>query len=473
MSNMLVASVPLKNIQRVQIYLNKGKKTVSEIKAETGADYILNGTLYNMSTWAVNCHLKADGAVIAKPNYSVYGYAWNTGDDFRMTLLPDNSKQSYIACTPLIKDGSKIDNLTYATGQGGRRGRSAIGISDGNLVLYCSQDGTSDAKTPEALRDYLYNLRWDSAVMLDGGGSSQCNFAGKKITSTRVVQHLILVYLKDKTQKDGEPMKKVCLDAGHDAKSTNASPDKSYYEHEFALDMAKRIGDILDDNGVAVYYTRKGVEEVSLTDRCNIANAVSDLDLFVSIHSNAGANNDWSSASGWEAYVYSTTGGGYKAASAIMNRAKSVSKLRSTPIIANPKLHVVKNTKAPAVLIEHGFHTNKSDVALLKSADYRAKLAKAEAQGILDYLGIEMQIEEPAPSPAAPTGIDLTTLTDEQILYLANRIQSVLAKQTQAGSVAEELREAISLGITDGSSPCAFVTRAQSAVMAKRSAKLK
>lgn len=37
---------------------------------------------------------------------------------------------------------------------------------------------------------------WDSAVMLDSGGSSQCDFQGQRITSSRRVQHYLLVYLK-------------------------------------------------------------------------------------------------------------------------------------------------------------------------------------------------------------------------------------------------------------------------------------
>ena len=62
--------------------------------------------------------------------------------------------------------------------------------------------------------------------------------------------------------------------------------------------------------------------------------------------------------------------------------------VRSTPIVADPSLYVLKGTVAPAVLIEHGFHTNQGDVAKLKDSSYREKLAEAEAKGILNYLGI-------------------------------------------------------------------------------------
>lgn len=188
------AAIPLAAVRRVQVYLNSPRRTLAQIKKATGADYLLNGTLYNMKTGAVNCHLKAEGRVIAKPNYTVYGLGWDAGRDLRMEVLP-SGRRNYIACTPLILHGKPLARLTYDPGQGGSRARSAMGLKGDQLALFCSTTG----RTPERLRDYLAAAGWTEAVMLDGGGSSQCDFRGQKITSGRKVQHLILVYL------DGPP----------------------------------------------------------------------------------------------------------------------------------------------------------------------------------------------------------------------------------------------------------------------------
>lgn len=196
MPDHLAVTIPFSEIDHIQLYINFAKKSLPFIRAETKANYLLNGTLYNMSTFKPNCHLKADGKVLCKPNYSVAGYAWQTGPDISMDSLPDDSQQNYIACTPLIVSGTPVKNLTYDFGQGGKRGRSAIGIKGDKLALYCTKDGGSMARTPEMLRDDLASAGWDSAVMLDGGISSQCYFNGDSITSTRVVHDLILVYLK-------------------------------------------------------------------------------------------------------------------------------------------------------------------------------------------------------------------------------------------------------------------------------------
>ena len=194
MSNPCAVTVPLSKIERIQVYVNTRRKTLAQIMRETGADYGLNGTLYNMRTLAVNCHLKVDGKVLANPAYTVAGYAWDDGPDIRMDMLP-NSARKY-ACTPIIVSGRALAKLTYDPGQGGMRGRSAMGIRGDCLALYCSRDGSGAARTPEGMRNDLVKAGWDSAVMLDSGGSSQCDFQGQRITSSRRVQHYLLVYLK-------------------------------------------------------------------------------------------------------------------------------------------------------------------------------------------------------------------------------------------------------------------------------------
>ena len=67
--------------------------------------------------------------------------------------------------------------------------------------------------------------------------------------------------------------------------------------------------------------------------------------------------------------------------------------------------------------------------------------------------------------------LDISKLTDAEILQLANRIQDVLGKQAVSDTLAPELVEAKALGITDGTKPNALCTRAQAAVIALRASK--
>jgi len=387
-----IATIPLSTIERIQIYINTAKKSLATIKAETGADYLINGGLYNMSTFKPVCHLKADGVVYAKDQYAYWGYSWNAAD-ISMTVVPDSAKQNYICCNALIDANGRVDKLAYTSAQGGARGRTAIGIAGDKLCLYVSGDGTADAKTPEGLRDELIALGCTSALMLDSGGSSQCIFNETEIRSARRVHNFILVYLKkgklEPVKEDTLAIKTICLDAGHGTGSVNGTPDGTYKEEEFTFDMQGRIKPLLERHGVGAVLTRPTRATVSLANRAKIANAAK-VDAFVSLHSNAAGNGGWYDASGFLIYTSAAgdTAGRNILAKAIIARAKEAKiKVRNTAL-AHSMYAVLKNTTMPAVLIEYGFHTSKEDSELLKSSDYRDRLAELTANGILDYLGI-------------------------------------------------------------------------------------
>lgn len=67
--------------------------------------------------------------------------------------------------------------------------------------------------------------------------------------------------------------------------------------------------------------------------------------------------------------------------------------------------------------------------------------------------------------------IDISKLTDAEVLQLWNRIQSALAKQAVSKGLAAEWAEAKAAGVTDGSNPNSPATRAQVAAMILRARK--
>ena len=312
-----------------------------------------------------------------------------------MTLKDTTWKTSAV---PLLKGGNKLErNLTPDVAR--PAARTAVGwLLDGRVLIWCDKM----ILTREQLQDKLLELGCVDALMFDGGGSTQgvFPFPARKVISSRIVATFLCFWEEASEKKEEtkvETKKKVCLDAGHSASNkANKSPDGTYFEHEFALDMAKRIKAHLERHGVEVVETRPDGGDVSLGERCRISNTAKP-DLFVSLHSNAAGTlstgpDGWGNARGWECYVYGLSGARYKAAKAILARVDGVAPaIRSTPILAKPGLYVLAHTNAPAVLIEHGFHTSKQDVAYLKDSAYREKLAAAEARGILEYLGVAWQ----------------------------------------------------------------------------------
>jgi N-acetylmuramoyl-L-alanine amidase len=396
----LITYVPLSSVERIELRVTNCRKTLSQVKAETKAHYVLNGGMWNPDGSACPL-LKVGGVMRSGTPWRAVGYAWDKGPDIRMTSEHEGA-DNFIAVTAIIASGKPVDKPSYGSAQGGKRGRSAIGLRGGSLALYCSGDGTGDAATPETLRDELAGLGWSSAVMLDGGGSSQCDFGGERITASRKVHNWICVYLKQAGQappeQEDKPMSKhtVCLDPGHGPGNVNGSPDGTYKEWEFTWNMAQRVKVLLKAQGVGVVLTKTADNYPSLTERANISNKATP-DCFVSIHTNAYGEGGWSSASGLEIY---TSAGPMTAkrnvlASDLVNafHAAGVS-LRSEPI-KHKMYTVLAKTDAPACLIEYGFHTNKADVEYLKDTKYRDKLAEATAKGICTYLNVNWKKDEP------------------------------------------------------------------------------
>ena len=442
----LITYVPLSSVERIELRVTNCRKTLSQVKSETGAHYVLNGGMWNPDGSACPL-LKVGGVMRSGTPWRTMGYAWDKGPDIRMTSEYEGAA-NFIAVTALIASGKPVDKPSYGSAQGGKRGRSVIGLRGGSLALYCSGNGTRDTATPETLRDELAGLSWSSAVMLDGGGSSQCDFGGERITASRKVHNWICVWLKQGGQKPPEeedkPMSKhtVCLDPGHGPGNVNGSPDGTYKEWEFTWDMAQRVKPLLEAKGVGVVLTKTADNYPSLTERANISNKAKP-DCFVSIHTNAGQGKGWSSGSVLE---ICTSAGPMTAqrnvlASKLVNafHAAGVA-LRSEPIKHNIELTVLAKTDAPACLIEYGFHTNKTDVEYLKDTKYRDKLAEATAKGICDWLGVAWQGE---------TGADN-------------------AEDTPDVWAAEAWQKAKDKGVLDGTRPRDNMTRQELAVVLDR-----
>ena len=192
-------------------------------------------------------------------------------------------------------------------------------------------------------------------------------------------------YVKEYSErKEEKKMPRVYLDAGHGIDTAGKrSPDSSLLEYEFNRDVANRIEDILIRHDIEVMSCYSDTD-TPLTQRCQMANMF-NADYFVSIHANADKEY-WTSASGWEIYVVSKGGKAEELAKKIHKYSQELG-LKDRGI-KTANFTVLKDTTMPAVLIEHGFYTNKEECEKLKSDSFRQKCAEADAKGILEQLGI-------------------------------------------------------------------------------------
>lgn len=190
-----IASISLPEIDRLEIVVTNCKLGLEQTRTKTGADYLLNGGMWNGD--GTPCRgLKVGGKLLSlSPWGDIAGYGWNTPGDIRLKAKWDDV-DNYIATSPLILDGKPLDKIPYDSAQGGRRPRSAMGIVGNSLLLFCS----SDAMTPEEVRDELADRGCSSAMMLDSGGSTQCYFNGEAIKADRLVHNWIAVWTKNEKE---------------------------------------------------------------------------------------------------------------------------------------------------------------------------------------------------------------------------------------------------------------------------------
>ena len=90
----------------------------------------------------------------------------------------------------------------------------------------------------------------------------------------------------DKFTKSLPSSKIVVIDAGHGGKDAGAVGTRTMYEKNVVLQIALRLGTILKKRGYRVYYTRTKDKFIKLRNRTKYANR-KNADIFCSIHANA------------------------------------------------------------------------------------------------------------------------------------------------------------------------------------------
>ena len=207
-----IAVITRADITRAAL-VEAGGRSMEQVKAACGCQYIINSWFYDTTTGKAVGNLKINGSVKASAGWNGWGLTWDKGADIRLDIVPDNGGASYLSgvelLTPTRGPGKA---LSYSPEYGGTRGRSAVLLAGARVILYCSGDGTRDAKTPEALRDELVSIgcRYDQAANLralglDAGSSSNCDFGdGQRISNGKRVKGYLCIWTTEDGQKPPE-----------------------------------------------------------------------------------------------------------------------------------------------------------------------------------------------------------------------------------------------------------------------------
>ena len=311
----------------------------------------------------------------------------------------------------------------------------------------------------------------------------------KKFLSVFVIVFLLLSYIPLSAQDDLI----IVLDPGHGSTDNGSSGKlngKTYYEKDLNNMVTAHLYDSLAQYaGVKVYLTRYDDSKPSLMTRSVTAGKLG-ADLMISLHMNALDNADYYGGS--EIYVHS---GNYLPEGAKATKAIATDILKGfeqfglknrgvkTKLIDNDKYYMYDNgqyadyygviryatmVRVPAMIIEHGYMSNKSDLEFLSKSENLKKLADKTAEAVAKYYGLEkgegqkmtMKVQEGLTIGSLPTsmvvGDEISTLTatggsgSGTIHYETNDKEVLQIQDGKLVAVGEGMANVYAIRDTDG-----------------------
>ncbi|MFO7717011.1 MAG: N-acetylmuramoyl-L-alanine amidase [Desulfohalobium sp.] len=226
-------------------------------------------------------------------------------------------------------------------------------------------------------------------------------------------------YTSSLVEQLGLTIQTVMIDPGHGGKDPGAVHG-DIHEKDINLEVALRLGEMLEKKGFTVLYTRTEDKFIPLEERTALANS-KKADLFISLHVNAHNN---AQVKGFELYSLNLAKSKEAVRVAARENSVSVKKISDLQVILTDlmlntkikeskqlaeKLHakalshsrqfysiqdhgvreapfyVLMGAKMPAVLVEMGYLSNPTERKRLLSSKYQKHIAQGLLQGITAY----------------------------------------------------------------------------------------
>ncbi|MBO7741217.1 MAG: N-acetylmuramoyl-L-alanine amidase [Victivallales bacterium] len=264
---------------------------------------------------------------------------------------------------------------------------------------------------------YTYNSKSKQAVMVGSKGvrlEFKVNSVASKVNGVEVALSYPVIMHKDAmmlavsdfntllqpimrpSTVASRTVRTVVLDPGHGGKDTGAKFG-AVQEKDYNLKIARRVGAILAKRGYRVLYTRTDDKALELSQRSKFA-VKHKPDLFISIHCNSAAD---SSISGIEVFAanpegtpsFGTTTIGKKGPGTVFDTVNALWAYRTQAAlikataaadrgVKRKQFYVLRETPAPALLVECGFLSNVAERKKLTDNAYLDKIAVAICDGV-------------------------------------------------------------------------------------------
>lgn len=169
----------------------------------------------------------------------------------------------------------------------------------------------------------------------------------------------------------------------------NTSVLKEYGTEERVMHLiADEVCSMLKENGIEVFRGRK---EQTLTQMVAESNNLA-VDCHVAIHSNAMGADQSGKARGCEVWIYKGSIKGRQLAEAIYRNLEAITPTTDRGIKETTTLYEVRETKAPACIIEVAFHDNIQDAEWI--LNNIRPIAECITKGICSYLKVSYKVDK-------------------------------------------------------------------------------
>jgi N-acetylmuramoyl-L-alanine amidase len=260
----------------------------------------------------------------------------------------------------------------------------------------------------------------------------------------------------------------VAVDAGHGGHDAGATGRYGLVEKKLCLDLAKRVCEILNRTGnLRAVMTRDSDEYLTLPRRNEIAEQ-KGADVFVSMHLNSAPSR---SARGAEIYFVAPAGAARAAnqalasgeaahdfgldeggnddivhmlldvnQQAVLARSELLAEsilesmrardILPTRAVKQKSFSVLRTISMPSVLVEAGFISNQHDAKLVKDPDGRERIARAVANGVVEFFRAH-----------PPQRVDTSPPSAASLIHRVQRGDTLWTLSRRYGTTVSRIRE--------------------------------
>ena len=347
-----------------------------------------------------------------------------------LTADPFMEKRSLYVPITFFTEGAGLFAGNFQTAFDGEK---IIIEKTGELPTVVKQKKAAETQTIAATETPKVKGKEEEEEITEVGGEFFTQIPGSNLPAPTIINKLDtskknLPFVPKDLKK--ETVLRVCIDAGHGGKDPGANYRGIAKEKELNLIVAKELEKLLKKNKkIEIKMTRNNDTFIPLGKRAKFANEFK-ADVFISIHSNAAPNKK---AKGFEVYFRSDKASDKEAAqtAALENEAlnyeeKGVGNITYADLLLNSlatneninessklaarirnsvsdkkgtlginvnteksikqaNFYVLQGVKAPSVLVEMGYVTNKDDKKRLNNKKILQIMAQAISNGVLNY----------------------------------------------------------------------------------------